>query len=131
MTDEAPKKSFSERFRSKPENAARTAAETATRVKPYVKRSDQYYVKMHISQIVQLIEMNDPVTFMLFGILLGESFASRGKPFEVPTDALMRIPGLWNVKRLRAKLRKLERRGLLSITTRVPRPMLIRVPLSL
>ena len=124
-------KSFSERFRSKPENAAKAATGAAARAKPRVNRSDYYYVKLHIAQLVQLKEMNNPVAFMLFGILLGESFANHGKPFELPTRDLMQIPGLTNATRLRAQLRKLAQCGLISITARSPRPMLIRVPLAL
>ena len=124
-------KSFSERFRSKPENAAKAAAGAAARAKSRVNRSDCYYVKLHIAQLVQLKEMNNPVAFMLFGLLLGESFANHGKPFELPTRDLMQIPGLTNATRLRAQLRKLAQCGLISITARSPRPMLIRVPLAL
>ena len=124
-------KSFSERFRSKTENAAKAAAVSAARAKTRVNRSDHYYAKFHIAHLVQLIEMNDPVAFMLFGLLLGESFANHGKPFDLPTRDLMQIPGLRNVKRLRAQLRKLEQCGLISIIARPPRPMLIRVPLAL
>lgn len=123
-------KSFSERFRSKnkpPENAA----EVAARAKPRVNRSEQHYVKLHIAQLVQLITMNDPVAFMLFGILLGESFANYGKPFELPTRKLLPVRGLTNMARLRAKLRKLEQWGLISIVARAPRPLLIQVPLAL
>jgi hypothetical protein len=75
--------------------------------------------------------MNDPVAFMLFGVLLGESFANRGKPFELPTRGLLRIRGLTNLARLRAKLHKREQRDLISIVARAPRPMLIQVPLAL
>ena len=124
-------KSFSERFRSKPENAAKAAARAAAGTKPRVNRSDYYYVKLHIAQLVQLKEMNNPVAFMLFGLLLEESFANHGKPFELPTRDLMQIPGLTNATRLRAQLRKLAQCGLISITARSPRPMLIRVPLAL
>ena len=124
-------KSFSERFRSKPENAAKAAAQTAARAKSRVNRSGHYYAKFHIPHLVQLIEMNDPVAFMLFGVLLGESFANRGKPFELRTRVLLRVRGMTNVKRLRAKLHKLEQWGLLSIVARAPRPMLIQVPLAL
>ena len=124
-------KSFSERFRSKPENAAKDATAAAARAKRRVNRSDYYYVKLHIAQLVQLKEMNNPVAFMLFGLLLGESFANHGKPFELPTRDLMQIPGLTNATRLRAQLRKLAQCGLISITARSPRPMLIRVPLAL
>ena len=124
-------KSFSERFRSKPENAAKAAAGAAARAKPRVNRSDYYYVKLHIAQLDQLKEMNNPVAFMLFGLLLEESFANHGKPFELPTRDLMQIPGLTNATRLRAQLRKLAQCGLISITARSPRPMLIRVPLAL
>ena len=124
-------KSFSERFRSKPENAVKAATGAAARAKPRVNRSDYYYVKLHIAQLVQLKEMNNPVAFMLFGLLLGESFANHGKPFELPTRDLMQIPGLTNATRLRAQLRKLAQCGLISITARSPRPMLIRVPLAL
>jgi hypothetical protein len=63
-------KSFSERFRSKPENAAKAAARAAARTIPRVNRSDCYYVKLHIAHLVELIEMNDPAAFMLFGMLL-------------------------------------------------------------
>ena len=112
-------KSFSERFRSKPENAAKAATGAAARAKPRVNRSDYYYVKLHIDQLVQLKEMNNPVAFMLFGLLLGESFANHGKPFELPTRDLMQIPGLTNATRLRAQLRKLAQCGLISITVAV------------
>ena len=124
-------KSFSERFRSKPENAAKAATGAAARAKPRVNRSDCYYVKLHIAQLVQLKEMNNPVAFMLFNLLLAESFTNHGKPFELPTRGLLRIRGLTNLARLRAKLRKLEQWGLISIVARAPRPMLIKVPLAL
>ena len=124
-------KSFSERFRSKPEHAAKAATGATARAKPRVNRSEYYYVKLHIAQLVQLKEMNNPVAFMLFGLLLGESFANHGKPFELPTRDLMQIPGLTNATRLRAQLRRLAQCGLISITARSPRPMLIRVPLAL
>jgi hypothetical protein len=125
-------KRFSERFRSEPVNAAKAASGAFARAKPpRVNRSDYYYVKLHIAQLVQLKEMNNPVAFMLFGLLLGESFANHGKPFELPTRDLMQIPGLKNATRLRAQLRKLAQCGLISITARSPRPMLIRVPLAL
>ena len=124
-------KSFSERFRSKPENAAKAAAGAAARAKPRVNRSDYYYVKLHIAQLVQLKEMNDPVAFMLFGLLLGESFANHGKPFELPTRDLMRIPGLTNATRLRAQLRKLAQCGLISITRPVAAAHADQVPLAL
>jgi len=61
-------KSFSERFRSKPENAAKAAARAAARTIPRVNRSDCYYVKLHIAHLVELIEMNDPAAFMLFNL---------------------------------------------------------------
>ena len=125
------RKTFSERFRSKPENAAKAATAAAARAKPRVNRSDYYYVKLHIAHLVQLKEMNDPAAFMLFGMLLGESFANHGKPFELPTRVLLRIRGLTNRARLRAKLRKLEQWGLISIVVRAPRPMLIKVPTAL
>ena len=76
--------------------------------------------------------MNDPIAFMLFVILLGECFASHGKPFELPTCALAANSGLTNKTRLRAKLRKLEQSGLISIVARgAPQPPLIKVPLAL
>ena len=97
------KKGFSERFRSKPENAAKAAAETAARSRARIGLSVQPYIKLHIPQLLRLIEMNDPIAFMLFVILLGECFASRGQPFELPTTALLRIAGLTHRMRLRAK----------------------------
>ena len=124
-------KSFQNRFQSKPENAPKAAVETALRAKSRIDRSDYPYVKLHINQLIQLKEMNNPVAFMLFGLLLGESFTNHGKPFELPTRDLMQIPGLTNATRLRAQLRKLAQCGLISITARSPRPMLIRVPLAL
>ena len=128
------KKGFSERFRSKPENAAKAAAETAARSRARIGLSVQPYIKLHIPQLLRLIEMNDPIAFMLFVILLGECFASRGQPFELPTSALLQIRGLGrgNEKRLRAKLRKLEQWNLISIVAQgAPKPILIKVPLSL
>ena len=124
-------KRFSERFRSEPVNAAKAASGAFALAKPRVNRSDYYYVKLHIAQLVQLKEMNNPVAFMLFNLLLAESFTNHGKPFELPTRDLMQIPGLTNATRLRAQLRKLAQCGLISITARSPRPMLIRVPLAL
>ena len=129
MDAEAPKKkSFSERFRSKPENAAK--AQTA-RSKARVDRSDYYYVKLHLIQLIELEKRNDPAAAYLFQLLLGASFSHRGKPFELPTERLMQIPGLANIRRLRARLRKLEQWGLISIVARPPRTMLIQVPLAL
>ena len=126
------KKGFSERFRSKPENAAKAAAETAARSRARIGLSVQPYIKLHIPQLLRLIEMNDPIAFILFVILLGECFASRGQPFELPTAALRQIRGLRNGKRLRAKLHKLEQSGLISIVIRsAPRSTLIQVPLAL
>ena len=107
-TGRASRKGFGASRRTRRRLRPRAAA----RAKPRVNRSDYYYVKLHIAHLVQLIEMNDPVAFMLFGMLLGESFANRGKPFELPTRGLLRIPGLTNVTRLRAQLRKLEQCGL-------------------
>ena len=126
------KKRFSERFRSKPENAAKAAAETAARSRARIGLSVQPYIKLHIPQLLRLIEMNDPIAFMLFVILLGECFASRGQPFELPTTALLRIAGLTHRMRLRAKLHKLEQSGLISIVPQgAPQPPLIKVPLAL
>ena len=126
------KKGFSERFRSKPENAAKAAAETAARSRARIGLSVQPYIKLHIPQLLRLIEMNDPISFMLFVILLGECFASRGQPFELPSAALRQIRGLRNGKRLWTKLHKLEQSSLISIVIRgAPWPTLIQVPLAL
>ena len=126
------KKGFSERFRSKPENAAKAAAETAARSRARIGLSVQPYIKLHIPQLLRLIEMNDPIAFMLFVILLGECFASRGQPFELPSAALRQIRGLRNGKRLWTKLHKLEQSSLISIVIRgAPWPTLIQVPLAL
>src|SRR6476660_7093814 len=83
---------FSERFRSKPSNVAKAASGAAARAKPRVSPSHNYYVKLHISQLVQLKEMNNPVAFMLFGLLLAESFANYGNanflgaPIQIKPD---------------------------------------------
>ena len=124
-------RSFAERFRSKPENAAKAALETAARSKTRVDRSAYWYVKLHFAQLDQLEKMNDPIAFMLFGILLRESFERRGKPFELPTQRLTSIPGLRDMKRIRAKLNRLEQYGLISVIAQPSKPRLIRVPLAL
>jgi hypothetical protein len=122
-------KSFSERFRSK--NGPKAAAETVARSKARVDRSAQWYVKLHFAQRAQLKALNDPIAGYLFVLLLWESFDHRGKPFELPIYELILVPGLANKMRLRTRLRKLERCGLLSVIARPPKPPLIRVPLSL
>jgi hypothetical protein len=122
-------KSFQERFRSNPENAAK-AAETAARAKPRVNRSDYYYVKLHRVQTAQLRKLG-PVAFELFALLLEESFEHRGKPFEFPATQLTALPGLSRANLHRA-LQQLQQSGLVSVTPRPPnRPPLISVPLSL
>ena len=125
-------KSFQQKFQSKPENAAKAAAEAAVRSKPRIQPSAYPYTKLHIIQIIRLIEINDPGACMLFVILLGESFANkRGKPFELPTRQLVLIPGLKDPKRLRAKLHRLEQAGLITVTARHSKPPMIQVPLAL
>ena len=117
-------KSFQERFRSKPENVAKAAAEPAARSKARVDRSAQWYVKLHLAQRAQLKALNDPIAGYLFVLLLWESFDHRGRPFELPIHELISVPGLAN-KRLRTRLHKLERCGLLSVIARPPKPPLI------
>ena len=126
-------KSFMERFRSKPENAAKAAA-TKAKAKPKsrIERSEDDYVKLHRTQITKLWELRgDPAACTLFVVLLGESRARYGKPFELPAAQLHQISGLGNATRLRTKLRKLEQEGLLVLEERAPRPMLVQVPLAL
>ena len=118
--------SFQERFRSKPENVAKAATEPAARVD----RSAQWYVKLHLAQRAQLKALNDPIAGYLFVLMLWESFDHRGRPFELPIHELSSVPGLAN-RRLRIRLLKLERCGLLSVIARPSQPPLIRVPLSL
>ena len=62
----------------------------------------------------------------LFLVLLRESLRHHGRPFELPTPAL--IPGL-GVKRrhLRGMLCRLEQCGLVSIARRPSKPPLIRI----
>lgn len=65
-------KSFMERFRSKPENAAKAAA-TKAKAKPksLIERSEDYYVKLHRTQITKLWELrSDPAACTLFVVLL-------------------------------------------------------------
>jgi hypothetical protein len=127
------KPTFQEKFRSKPENAAKAeAAAAAARTAGRIERSKQVYAKLHVTQIVTLAGLRDAATIGLFVILLGESYISRGKPFELPTRALMQFKGLQHRTKLRAKLRRLEQAGLISIIVPgAPKPMLIRVPLAL
>jgi hypothetical protein len=71
-------KSFSERFRSKPGNAAE--------LRPRLARNHgsigriTITSKLHITQLVQLKEMNEPGRFMLFGAVEGK-LRNHGKPF--------------------------------------------------
>jgi hypothetical protein len=122
---------FQDRFRSKPESAAKAAFKTATRSEARVDRSAYWYVKLHLVHLDQLEEMNDPIMYVLFATLLRKSFAKGGKPFELPTDLLARVSGLKAEKRTRARLHKLAQRGLISITARPSKPPLIQVPLAL
>jgi hypothetical protein len=122
-------RSFSERFRSK--NAPEDTAKAATHSKARIDRSASWYVKFHLTPFDRLEGLHDPVAFTLFGILLRISFDERGKPFELPVQRLMLMPGLRDLKRIRVKLRQLERHGLISVTAQPSKPLMIRVPLAL
>jgi CRP-like cAMP-binding protein len=125
------KKSFSERFRSKPENAAKAAeAAAAHRSKARIDRSEYYYVKLHRIQTARLRKLG-PVAFELFVLLLEASFEHRGRPFELPVAELAALPGFSRATLYRVLL-KLQRDGLVSIARRPPNRLpLIHVPLSL
>lgn len=86
------------------------------------------HIKLYDAQINQLGWLYDPVLFPLFVALSMKSSAYRGRAFELPTrDLREAIPGLRNATRLRARLLKLELVGLISITVRPSKPMLIQV----
>src|SRR4249919_1173008 len=104
-------KSFSERFRSKPENAAKAAEAAKVRSKSRVDRSNYYYVKLHRLQTERLRELG-PVAFELFVLLLEESFERRGKPFEFAVAQWGTLPGLSRATLYRALL-KLQQNGLI------------------
>ena len=130
MSDEfaAPegKKSFSERFRSK--NAA--PPQPVKGVGQRVAKSTNWYVKIYDTQQDRLLEV-DPICTRLFLILLRESLRHHGRPFELPTDRLIAVPGL-SRNRLQLMLDQLERVGLVLIARRgPPKPPVVRVPLAL
>ena len=117
------KKSFSERFRSK--NAAPPDKEAERRVA----KSTNWYVKVHDTQLNRLLEV-DPICTRLFLILLRESLRHHGRPFVLPTDRLIAVPGL-SRRRLQLMLDQLARVGLILIARRPPKPPVVRVALAL
>jgi len=123
---------FLEKFRTKPENAAKATAETAShRSNARIGRSTTYYAKLHLALRAPFEVMNDPVAGYLFMMLLWESFEQHGKPFKLPARRVLRIPDLTDMKRVRCKLRKLEQAGLIATASQPPKPTLIQVPLVL
>jgi hypothetical protein len=111
--------SFIEKYRSKhapPENAGR----------PRTARSTNWFVKVHDAQIERLLEI-EPKATQLFLILLRENRRHHGRPFVLPSDELVALPGL-SRNRLRLMLGQLERAGLVLVTPRHKRPPLVQVP---
>jgi hypothetical protein len=114
-------KSFQERFRSKHKPPATPARRIA--------RSTNWHVKVHDTQLALLLEV-PPKATQLFLILLRESLRHRGRPFILPNDKLVEMPGL-SRNRLRLLLRQLEQAGLIRVGRQPPKPPVIRVPLAL
>ena len=94
-----------------------------------VTKSTNWYVKIHDTQQDRLLEI-DPVCTRLFLILLRESLRHHGRPFVLPTDRLIAVPGL-SRPRLRLMLSQLARVGLILIARRPSKPPFVRVPLAL
>ena len=117
--------SFQARFRSK--NAAPPPPDRG--VGQHIAKSTNWYVKIHDTQQDRLLEV-DPICTRLFLILLRESLRHHGRPFVLPTDRLIAVPGL-SRNRLRLLLCQLERAGLVLIANRPQKPPVIRVPLAL
>jgi hypothetical protein len=120
------KESFQARFRSK--NAA--PPPPAKEAKQHVAKSTNWYVKIHDTQQNRLLEV-DPICTRLFLILLRESLRHHGRPFVLPTDSLIAVPGL-SRRRLQLMLDQLARIELILVTRRgPPKPPVVRVPLVL
>jgi hypothetical protein len=118
------KKSFQERFRSK--NAAPPPPD---KVAGHIAKSTNWYVKIHDSQLERLLGLKSELSAPLFLILLRKSFQHHGRPFELPTQAL--LSGLRVKQRhLQRTLHQLEQCGLILVARRTPKPPWIRVPLA-
>jgi hypothetical protein len=100
---------------------------------PKLSRSSHQFLKLHVPQVVTLIELNNGPATLVFIILLAHSFTSRAydRTFELPTPQIAKIPGLRNRQRLRLTLRALADVRLIEYAPRKSRPALIPVPLSL
>jgi hypothetical protein len=113
-----PGKSFQGRFRSKnvpPPPPARRVA-----------RSTDWFVEVHDAQLARLLEI-EPRAIQLFLILLRESLRHHGRPFVLPSDKLVLMPGL-RATQLRLWLHRLEQHKLISVARRSPKPPLIQIP---
>jgi hypothetical protein len=117
------KKSFSERFRSKPENAAKAAEGVAASKR--IPRSTAWFTKIHDPQLDAALSLG-PFACTLYTILAREHRRHRGKPFILPTDALTTVKGL-SRRNLHRILIRMESCGLIAIGRRPPKPPIIAV----
>ena len=75
----------------------------------------------------QMLRMHGvSTTWDVFSGLLQESFRSHGNSFILPIKQLAEMPGM-SLRNLHRILQELERRGLITVTRRPPKPPLVTV----
>ena len=106
-----------EKFRTKP----RPAPPPLLRVP----RSTVWFTKIHDPQLNTVLGLG-PLACMLYLILAREGRRHRGRPFVLPTDALVTMKGLSRTNLWRTLLR-LEKHGLISTARRASKPPVVAV----
>lgn len=115
-------KSFQERFRSKPENAAKTVKATVSKRIP---RSTNWFTKIHDVQMDTTLRLG-LIAFALYAILAREHRRHHGQAFELKIGALVTLDGL-SERNLRRTLHQLENCDLISVQRNPPKPPVITV----
>lgn len=110
-------KSFQERFRSKPENAAKTVKATVSKRIP---RSTNWFTKIHDVQMDTTLRLG-LIAFALYAILAREHRRHHGQAFELKIGALVTLDGL-SERNLRRTLHQLENCDLISVQRNPPKP---------
>ena len=82
------------------------------------------FVKLTRAQMLRMHGVS--TTWDVLSGLLQENFRSHGNRFILPTKQLREIPGM-SLRNLHRILQELERRGLITVTRRPPKPPLVTV----
>ncbi len=105
--------------------------EMMRKAKSKIPRSTERFIKITISQIIKLVDLEfDPTTFIFFVVMV-EATRHWGKPFVFPAEQL-RLHGGANERGISLSaqyraLARLEKVGLISVQRQPPKPPIITV----